>query len=67
MRFVVLMLAVAMLGAGIGFVSVGTVQAHGGDGGGQVEITSGYPTCPVAVKVQASALSYMTSCQDLLE
>jgi len=67
MRFVALMLAVAMLGAGVGLVSVGTVQAHGGDGGGQVEITSGYPACAVVPTVQASALPYTTSCQDVLD
>ena len=32
MRYVVLALAVAVIGAGGGFVSIGTVQAHGGSG-----------------------------------
>lgn len=64
MRFVALVLAVAMIG-GVGLVSVGTAQAHGGDGGGAVEVLQTYATCPVANAVQADARGM--SCTDLLE
>ena len=37
MRFVALVLAVVVLGAGAGLVSVGTAQAHGGVGGGGLD------------------------------
>jgi len=33
MRFIALVLAVAVVGAGVGLVSVGTAQAHSGLGG----------------------------------
>jgi hypothetical protein len=39
MRFVALALTVGLLVGDLGIVSVGTVQAHGGDGGGKVEVT----------------------------
>ncbi len=67
MRFVALMLAVAILGAGVGLVSVAPVQAHGGDGGGQLEVTAGFPSCTVAVNVENTVTDATTSCQDLLE
>ncbi len=63
MRFVGLVLAVAVFGAGVGFVSVGTAQAHGGDGGGAVEVMEGYASCPVVVAVQATV--FETSCTNL--
>jgi len=67
MRFVVPMLAVAILGAGLGLVSVAPVQAHGGDGGGQVQVDAGFATCPVVVKVQNDQIPTATSCQDYVE
>ena len=67
MRFVALMLVVATLGAGIGLVSVGPVQAHGGDGGGQIEVSLGYASCTVVVTVASSTVPSTTSCQDLQE
>jgi hypothetical protein len=38
MRLVALVLTVIAFGTGLGLVSVGTVQAHAGDGGGVVEV-----------------------------
>ncbi len=67
MRFVALMLAVATLGVGIGLVSVAPVQAHGGDGGGEITLTPGYSACPVVVNVENAAIPYTTSCQDLID
>ena len=67
MRFVALMLAVATLGAGIGLVSVAPVQAHGGDGGGEIQVSPGYASCTVFVTVASSTLPSTTSCQDLQE
>jgi hypothetical protein len=67
MRFVALMLAVAICGAGVGLVSVAPVQAHGGDGGGQVEVTPGFASCPVIVNVANAATPATTSCTDLVE
>ncbi len=67
MRFVALMLAVATLGAGIGLVSVAPVQAHGGDGGGEISLTPGYSACPVALNVENAAVAFTTSCQDLID
>ena len=67
MRFVVLMLAVAILGAGLGLVSVAPVQAHGGDGGGQIAVTQGFSSCPVAVKVQNDQIPATSSCTDWVE
>jgi hypothetical protein len=57
MRFVALVLAAVVLGAGVGIVSVGTAQAHGGDGGGAIEVLESYATCPVANTVQASVFA----------
>lgn len=65
MRFVALMLAVAALGAGIALVSVAPVQAHGGAGGGEIQLSPGYASCSVCVTVVDSAISSTTSCQDL--
>ena len=67
MRFVALMLAVAILGAGVGLVPVAPVQAHGGDGGGAVEVMQGFSSCPVTVNVANAAIPATTSCHDLLE
>jgi hypothetical protein len=67
MRFVALMLAVAILGAGVGLVSVAPVQAHGGDGGGAIELMAGFPHCPVVLKVLNDATPNTTSCDDLNE
>lgn len=67
MRFVALMLAVATLGAGIGLVSVAPVQAHGGDGGGEIQVSPGYSSCTVVVTVANSSIPATTSCQDLQE
>jgi hypothetical protein len=39
MRFVGVILALAAFVAGAGFVSVGVAQAHGGSGGGAVEVS----------------------------
>jgi hypothetical protein len=62
MRLVALVLTVLAFGAGLGLVSVGTVRAHGGDGGGVVESLQSYESCPatravVAVGVEESCLN----------
>lgn len=62
MRFVALMLAAAALAAGIGFVPVAPVQAHGGDGGGQLEVTLAPDSCK-ALTADDNAGSYV-SCGD---
>jgi len=67
MRFVSVMLAVAILGAGVGLVSVAPVQAHGGDGGGPIEVMQGFANCPVVVNVENAATPSTTSCHDLIE
>jgi hypothetical protein len=67
MRFVALVLAVAILGAGVGLVSVAPVQAHGGNGGGPIEVTPGFASCTVVLNVQNAAIPSATSCQDLME
>jgi hypothetical protein len=67
MRFVALALAIATLGAGVGFVSVAPAQAHGGDGGGPVEIMGGYPSCTVVVNVENTAIASTSTCNDLLD
>jgi hypothetical protein len=61
MRFVTIIVAVAMFGAGAGLVSVGTAQAHGGGGG--VEALQSHPMCAVANSTQAGG----NSCTDLLD
>lgn len=66
MRFVALMLAVVTLGA-IGLVSVAPVLAHGGDGGGEIQVSPGYASCTVVVAVANSTIPNTTSCQDLQE
>ncbi len=65
MRFVALVLAVAVVGTGVGLVSVGTAQAHGGDGGGAVELLQSYATCQVTQVVQAGVRE--VACTDLLD
>jgi hypothetical protein len=46
MRIAALVLAIAVVGAGVGLVAVGTAQAHGGDGGGDVgAVTLPNATC----------------------
>jgi hypothetical protein len=65
MRFVALVLAAAIIGAGVGF-SVAPVQAHGGDGGGPVETLSGFPACSAALNAQTSTVDPAT-CGDLIE
>lgn len=67
MRFVALILAVAALGAGIGLAAVAPVQAHGGDGGGEVQLTPGYATCPVVVNAENAATPYTAGCPDLMD
>jgi hypothetical protein len=67
MRFVALMLAMAILGAGLGLVSVAPVQAHGGDGGGAIQVMPGFASCPVVVAELNEAIPSTTSCTDLLE
>lgn len=67
MRFGALALAVAILGAGVGFISVAPVQAHGGDGGGPVEIMGVFPSCTVVLNVENTAVTSTTSCNDLLD
>lgn len=62
MRFVALMLAVAALAAGIGLVPVTPVQAHGGDGGGQLGVDPSRTSCE-AVTAEDDAAAY-TSCGD---
>ncbi len=64
MRFVALMLTVAILGAGVGFVSVVPVQAHGGDGGGPVEFS---PSCTASLNAQSVVAESTSSCPDLLD
>ena len=64
MRFVALVLAVAMIG-GLGLVTVGTAQAHGGDGGGAIDLLQSYASCPVVNSVQAAALG--NTCTEMLE
>ncbi len=49
MRFVALVLAVAVVGAGVGLVSVGTAQAHGGLASGSDEVTEGTPSCGLSI------------------
>ncbi len=63
MRLVALVLTVVAFGAGLGFVSVGTAQAHAGDGGGVVEVLQSFPTCPATRAVLAAAADQ--SCSDL--
>lgn len=65
MRFVALVLAVAVCSVGVGFASVGTAQAHGGDGGGAIEPLQTYASCPVVPTVQAQGRD--SSCTDLLD
>lgn len=67
MRFVALALAVAIVGAGLGFVSVAPVQAHGGDGGGPVEVMSGFPSCTVVLNAENTVIPSTSSCNDLLD
>jgi hypothetical protein len=64
MRFVALVVAVAMLGAGVGLVSVGTAQAHGGDGGGAVELMAATNSCPTPV---ANAVIGVLNCTEMLD
>ncbi len=62
MRFVALVLSVGLLLGGLGIVSVGTTQAHGGDGGGTVEITL-VQSCQSPQAALASAAE--TVCRDM--
>ena len=63
MRFVALVLTVIAFGAGLGLVSIGTVQAHAGDGGGVVEVLQSFPSCPATRAVVAGGLE--ESCSNL--
>jgi len=64
MRFVALVLAVVTLGAGVGLVSVGTAQAHGGDGGGAVELMAATNSCPQPV---ANVVIGVLGCTEMLD
>jgi hypothetical protein len=63
MRLVALVLTVIAFGAGLGLASVGTVQAHAGDGGGVVEVLQSFPSCPATRAIVAAATD--VSCSDL--
>ncbi|HET9000533.1 MAG TPA: hypothetical protein VFP86_12875 [bacterium] len=63
MRLVALVLTVIAFGAGLGLVSIGTVLAHAGDGGGVVEVLQSFPSCPATRAVVAAATDQ--SCADL--
>ena len=62
MRFVALVLAAGLLVAGLGIVSVGPAEAHGGAGGGTIEITL-VQACQAPQASLASASE--TACRDL--
>ena len=61
MRFVALALAIAALG-GVGFVFVGSAQAHGGAGGGSLDVVQ--QTC---FTNPAQASTFSDVCADLQE
>jgi hypothetical protein len=63
MRLVLLVVILGVVGASAGFVSVGTVSAHSGDGGGTVQVLQGFPTCPAQQASFAAATE--GSCGDL--
>ncbi len=58
MRFVALVLAVAVVGAGVGLVSVGTAQAHGGLGSVSDEVKEGTANCAPSI----AAVSVDSTC-----
>ena len=66
MRFVIIIVPVAMFGAGAGLVSVGTAQAHGGNGGGAVETLQRHSVCAVGLAA-AQASGGADACSDLLD
>jgi hypothetical protein len=62
MRFVALVLAAGLFVGGLGIISVGTAQAHGGAGGGPMDVVQ--QTC-ITNPTQATASS--DACAELLE
>ncbi len=62
MRFAALALATGLLVGGLGIISVRIAQAHGGDGGGTVEVTL-VQTCQSPQAVLAAASE--TACRDM--
>ena len=63
MRLVALVLTVVAFGASLGFVSIGTVQAHGGDGSAVVQSSQSFETCPATRAVVAVGVE--ESCSNL--